>query len=676
MTASAHLRQDRSWLDRGLLHLPRPVRFSLWVVGLNLVLFTLLRLGFWIAFRSGAADAAPGDLLYAFYLGLKFDLQLALLICLPPLALAVLPPLNPARRMLAKRLWIGYFVLAQALALFLYLVDFGFFGYVRSRLNASLLEHLQPVSIALQVAWQTYPVLQGLLLLAALSGGYYYFLRRVASRELLRESVAPGPWTRRGALAVVLGLYAMGVYGKWSWYPLRWSDAYFSTNDFVAALAVNPILFLSDTYDNRSEGYDLKSVRRHYASLARLLEVDHPDAERLSFERFVAPNAAPAGPLNLVVIHLESFAGFKAGAFGNRLAGTPGFDALARDGILFTNFFVPAVPTARSVFTMLTGIPDVNVGRTASRNPRVVRQHTLVNALRDHERFYFLGGSATWGNIRGILQGNIPNLHVYEEGDYEAERADGWGVTDLALFDKALAVLKESKGPFFAFIQTAGNHRPYTIPDDGSGFKLASLDESTLKENGFDSLAAYNGLRYLDFALDHFFERVRQEPYFRNTLFVMYGDHGNPSASPTPWEKLSLTSFHVPFLIYAPGLIREGRRIDTPASLVDLLPTSLSLMKVPYRNTTLGRDLLSPRPAAEHFAFLPMGILNEEFLLQLGQGRPDRLYRYRSSTPTVDVRAAHPEAALELHDLREALLQTSAYLLYHNPPRPHAPDPR
>jgi phosphoglycerol transferase MdoB-like AlkP superfamily enzyme len=306
----------------------------------------------------------------------------------------------------------------------------------------------------------------------------------------------------------------------------------------------------------------------------------------------------------------------------------------------------------------------------------VVNQHTLVNALRDHERFYFLGGSATWGNIRGILQSNIANLHVYEEGNYQAERADGWGVTDLALFDKALAVLKERKKPFFAFIQTSGNHRPYTIPEDKSGFALASLDEKALAENGFDSLAAYNGLRYLDFALGQFFERVRREPYFRNTVFVMYGDHGNPSASPTPWEQLKLTGVHVPFVIYAPGLFRQGRHIDTAASLVDLLPTSLSLMKVPYRNTTLGRDLLSPRPAAENFAFLPFGILNDEFLLQFGADGQNHLFRYRSSAPTLDVLASRPDVAARLLDLREAFFQTALYLLYHNPPRPHAPDSR
>ena len=664
-------------LPRLLRPLPPTIRFLLWVVGLNLVVFTAFRITFWLVFRSGAPDAPADELLHAFYLGLKFDLRLALLICLPPLALAILPVLHPARRPRVRTLWLGYFAVAQALVVFLYLVDLGHYGYVRARLNATLLEHLQPVSLALQMAWETYPVVWGLVLVGALAAVHLALLRRFAAPEWTLAGSALGRWTRRGIVTAVLALCALGIFGKWSWYPLRWSDAYFTPNDFVAAVALNPILYLADTYDNRTKDYDKRLVRQHYDLVARLLGVQEPEPERLSFERYVAPDPTPAAPPNLVVIHLESFAGFKAGVLGNPLGATPNFDALAHDGILFTNFFVPAVPTARSVFTMLTGIPDNNPGRSASRNPLVVSQHTLVNALQGHERYYFLGGSATWGNVRGILQKNIENLQVYEEGSYDAEHLDTWGVSDIALFDKALAVLKNRDKPFFAFIQTSGNHRPFTIPEDPEGrrgFELAEMDEHKLKDAGFDGLAAYNGLRFFDHALGYFFRNARSEPYFRNTVFVMYGDHGNPSASPTPWQQLELTSFHVPMLIYAPGLVREGRRVDTAASLVDLLPTSLSLMKVPYRNTTFGRDLLTPRPPEEHFSLLPIGIVNDDYLLRIAPDGSRRLYRYRSNEPTVDVQAAHPEIVARLGKLHEAFFQTSLYLLHNNPPRPHTPE--
>lgn len=653
--------------------LPKRIRFVAWAVVFSFISLVALRLAFWLSFRSLAAQVPAQELLQGLYLGLKFDLRLALFIGVPPLLLGWLRWLDPARRNGATRLWLGYFVAIQALVLFLYLVDFGHYGYVRARLNASVVEHLFPLSVSLHMAWESYPIVWGVLGIALLSALHLILLRRFAVPELARDGAIARPWARRAAVGAMVVLYGLGMYGKWSWYPLRWSDAYFSTNEFVAALALNPVLFLGDTFANRAQRYDQKKVREHYSSVAAMLGVDRPDAQALNFARYYAPASAPPEPYNLVVIHLESFAAFKVGTFGNKLNATPNFDAIARDGVLFTNFFVPAVPTARAVFSMVTGIPDYNPGRSASRNPLLVSQHTLINALKGYERFYFLGGSATWGNIRGILQGNIEDLQVFEEGDFEAGRTDAWGISDLALFDKALATLHGRRKPFFAFIQTSGNHRPYTIPDDRRGFELAQVDEATLTANEFDGLPAYNALRFFDYALGDFFRRARQEPYFRNTVFVMYGDHGNPSASPTAWQQLGLTSFHVPFVIYAPGLVKP-RRIDQAASLVDLLPTSLTLMGVPHLNTTLGRDLLAPRAPEERFALVPDGLLTDEFFLARGPGGQDRLYQHRSDAPTKEQQAEQPEALARMQRLHQALYQSSLYLLHHNPPRTHAAD--
>jgi len=325
------------------------------------------------------------------------------------------------------------------------------------------------------------------------------------------------------------------------------------------------------------------------------------------------------------------------------------------------------------VFEMLTGVPDVNPTTTASRNPLIVNQHTLVNALEGYEKYYFLGGSATWGNIRGLFAHNIPGLHIFEEGDYDAPQVDGWGVSDVVLFDKAQRAFRGQTKPFFAFIQTAGNHRPYTIPDDHPGFELARVDAAALAENGFDGLAAYNGMRYLDFSLGSFFAKAREAPWFGNTVFVMYGDHGNPSTLQTPWEQLLLTGYHVPLVIYAPGLLKGGGRIDFTASLTDSLPTALSLIGVPYLNTALGRDVLDLAAGDRHFSLIGFtGVLDDEFYFRLDPGGP-RLFRYRSEKGAEDVHERFPEKAAELQRLQEALYETSKYMLYHNPARPHAP---
>jgi phosphoglycerol transferase MdoB-like AlkP superfamily enzyme len=650
------------------------VRFLLVVVAINAAMYAVLRFGFWAAYRDASAGASAHDVLSALYLGLKFDLRLALLLALPLALIGWIPRFDPKRSRLARMAWIGYFTAAQSTVLLLYFIDFGHYGYLHTRLNAGLLEHLTPVAVAAQMAWETYPIVPATAGLLLLSFGYAWILRGAARRTLASASEPLGRWLKVTLLGAVATLYTLGLWGAWSLYPLRWSVAYFSANDAVAALALNPVLFLADTVPDRGRVYDARKVRAHYAHTASLLGVEAPRPRDLDFARYVAPPSRPAAPYNLVVIHMESLAAFQLGSFGNPLNATPHFDALARDGTLFTNFFVPQGPTARSVFTMLTGIPDLNPGRTASRNPLVVSQHTLVNALVGYEKYYFLGGSATWGNIRGLLANNIPDLRMFEEGDYDAPYGDTWGVSDLVLFEKTHETFGAAREPFFAFIQTSGNHRPYTIPEDRRGFELAQVDDATLRAHGFSDLAAYNGLRLLDYALESFFARARNSAYFRRTVFVMYGDHGVVSPTPSAWRELGLTHHHVPMLIYAPGILPKGRRIDFAASLPDLLPTQLGLLGIPYLNTGIGRDVLAPGPSRPHFSLIgENAVLDDEFLLRV---LPDRahLYRYRSTTPTQDVRDQYPSEFAALRRLQEALRETSLYLLYHNPPRPHTPE--
>src|SRR5262249_15426529 len=170
---------------------------------------------------------------------------------------------------------------------------FGHYSYVRVRLNASLIDHLTPVGVAARVAWETYPIVRGVLALALLTAAYSWLADPPAVR-VLRAGGPPGGRAEGGALPGVPALYLLGIWGKWSWYPLRWSEAYFSANEAVAALALNPILFLADTTDSQAAPYDEDKVREHFPFVASLLGVDAPDPKRLDFARWVTPARKPA----------------------------------------------------------------------------------------------------------------------------------------------------------------------------------------------------------------------------------------------------------------------------------------------------------------------------------------------------------------------------------------------
>ncbi|MEJ0079492.1 MAG: sulfatase-like hydrolase/transferase [Puia sp.] len=82
-------------------------------------------------------------------------------------------------------------------------------------------------------------------------------------------------------------------------------------------------------------------------------------------------------------------------------------------------------------------------------------------------------------------------------------------------------VVKKQQAPFFAVIQTADNHRPYTIPaEDMAEFHALRIPADSLKAYGFESNDEMNAFRYTDFSFRKFIEAAGKENYFPNTIFI------------------------------------------------------------------------------------------------------------------------------------------------------------
>ncbi|HKS24616.1 MAG TPA: LTA synthase family protein [Thermoanaerobaculia bacterium] len=561
------------------------IRRTLLIFAANVVLFTLLRVAFLLVFGH---HLAGNDLLRAFYLGLKFDARIAALVVAP---MAIFGTRRAATIVVA---------VFELIILLCYAIDFGSYAYVHQRVNASELEFLRNPLISLHMVWESYHVvwfgLGILLFLAAL----VFALR--GKRDAVTAKRDP-LWQR---IALIVFLLAC-IYGKASRYPLRWSDAYVARDPFAAELALNPPQFLFETMREEPVKLDEDRVRRLYPVMAAYAGVDRPDPKSLSLARTPRVFPQTSGTPNVVVIQLESFAAFKSGAFGNRANGCPNVDRLAREGLLFTNYYSPSEKTARALYAAVFGMADVSPWQAAGNNPMAVDQYTIINAFRGYEKYFFLGGSANWSNIRGMLAHNIDGLKIFEEGSYKAKPVDVWGVTDEEVFLAASDEFSKQRKPFFALILTSGNHRPYTVPKETHGYAREILSNEDLRANGFESNDEYNSFRYLDHAVGLFLEKSKNQPWFKNTVFVLYGDHGTRTGAPgeaLTLGDLSLIVYHVPMIIYAPGFNVPPRRIDMAASHMDLMPTIASFCGVPYRNQTLGIDLFDPSSAARSAAFV------------------------------------------------------------------------
>ena len=665
-----------------LQRIPKLLRWIFSVVIILLVTMTIFRFIFYWRYNP-PGKAFSGS---AFIMGLRFDARIASVVGLAMMLLTFIPFLNPFKNNGAKKFWNFLLPVVYLIIALFYFIDFYHFDYLHQRLNASVLNYLQDAGISFNMMWQTYPLIKGTIVLLIILIAARFLFGRLLNKYLQQDSF----YKRKGAWLYVISfiLLAQIIIGKIvvmpGQFPLRWSDAFTLTDDFKANLALNPFQSFFSTLSFINSTFDIKKVKADYTLMADYLRVQHPDSTQLNFERKYTADATGNKP-NVVVVICESFSAYKSSMYGNPLNTTPFFSQLCTNGIFFDRCFTPAYGTARGVWATVTGIPDVESPSTASRNPNAVNQHTIINDFNGYDNFYFLGGNANWANIRGLLTNNINGLHLYEEQDYKASTIDVWGISDKNLFLEANKVLKEQNKPFFAVIQTADNHRPYTIPKEDEGsFKRVSFSTDSLKRFGFENNEELNAFRFTDFCYQQFIEAAKKEKYFDNTIFVFVGDHGIRGSAgdmfPKSWTEQGLTCEHVPLLFYAPKLLQPARIHDV-CSQVDILPTVASVVKTAYTNNTFGRNLFDTVPPPNQFKSLPyrekyafiidhdvrtIGLVSNQyyFLKNLKTGKEDFVSVVNNNP--VEKNAQTDSVRNYLSQLTDAYYETAKYLMLNN----------
>jgi len=663
-----------------LFYHSRRLKFIFGSVLSFLGLFVFFRLFFVVLF-FGEMDGTWAELIRALWVGVRFDLRLAVLILVPVGLFFMIPFINPLRMRISKQLINIYLRTVAVLVTFFFAFDIAHYGYLNHRIDVSAFKLLENPLIALQMVWESYPVIWSIIGLSiliwatwrAIEKAFQYLKDR---QRLVRFRDKFFGFTMGGLILL------FSMWGTFRQYKLLWSDVYFSEDSFIVAAGLNPILYFNETRSFVLEDFNEGKTREYYDLMIQELGVKQPDSKRLSYARTVDEREIKNQP-NIVIIFLESVGYNRMARSGNPLNATPNLDQLSTEGIFFDRFYIPMVGTARSVFGMVTGIHDVVRVETASSNPRIVDQYSLINALTGYEKYYIMGGSASWRNIRGLLQNNIPDMQIKDQDDLDFPRLDVWGISDNDLFKFAHETFQniDQSQPFFAIVQTATNHRPYSIPKNIKGFDLKDVDKTVLSNAGFDSKEQYNAMRMLDHAVGEYISSAKTASYFNNTIFLFFGDHGtsDPRALHMPKSDydLKLRSYQVPFFIYGPELIKGGIVRNDVSQLVDLLPTVNGLAGKPYENRTMGRDLLNGEIPIDPLALIinkkmakpHIAVIGQNYYLSMANRRGGsrvKLHELWSDKPLVNVKDKYPEITDRYLGRLKGIYETTKYMLYHN----------
>jgi phosphoglycerol transferase MdoB-like AlkP superfamily enzyme len=623
--------------------------------------FQALRVGLWWCHRNLAAVEPARDVARAFLVGLRFDAAVAACLTVAVAALAALASLlrgNAGER----RTYLGCALLAAPAIAVLGLAEIEFYGEFFARYNSLALHYWQQPATVLSMVWHGFPVIRYLLLAGAMAAAHVAAVAWLA-RRLAPDGAAAAcrGWIAPARLAAVAGLLLLAARGGWQREPLDWGDAVHSRSQFANHLALNGLWSLGRAA--LAEARRDEPLERMWRAPLSLAVAE----ERM--ERILRPEPAARSvslrdtgrPPNMVVILMESFSARFCGACGADASDdgyTPCFDRLAADGILFDRCLSAGTHTHQANVAVVAGRPNVpgheSLMEDATFGARPLGALPQRLADRGYGTWYLYNGDLAWENMRGFFRVQGIDRFV-ERADFPASQQfdSTWGPSDEELFRRANAELTHAPQPFYATICTMSNHEPFDLPRP-LPFEPVS-GQGVMDER-------LNGIRYADWAVGQFFEQARHEDYFRNTLFVLVGDHGF-SVAPVLTE-LRLLRFHVPLLFYAPELLpRKGEVRRAVASQLDLVPTVLGLLGAAPADGLWGRDLFAlPADDAGWAYFKPSehsaeaGWAEGERLLVKTNDGQTKLYRFDLGFPAV----VDPADDAALADRMDADLQ--AYL--------------
>ena len=286
-------------------------------------------------------------------------------------------------------------------------------------------------------------------------------------------------------------------------------------------------------------------------------------------------------------------------------------------------------------------------------------------SARDFDDVYVYNGDFAWDNQSGFFGNQGMTTFIGRNDFVNPVFSDPtWGVSDQDMFDRGAQELAHNYGkkPFYALLQTLSNHTPYALP------KNLPVEPVT----GFGRLDEHlTAMRYSDWALGQFFEKARKEPYFKETLFVIVGDHGFGNSQQV--TEMDLGRFNVPMLMIAPGIQEKfGKRNHTVGTQIDIVPTIMGRLGGDTRHQCWGRDLLNLPEGDQGIGMVkPSGsdqnvflIEGDRILIESKEAEP-RVYRYQLGSEFKAERI-EPDDKAQMVKKLESFIQTATQSLLNN----------
>jgi phosphoglycerol transferase MdoB-like AlkP superfamily enzyme len=388
-------------------------------------------------------------------------------------------------------------------------------------------------------------------------------------------------WLGLGALAVIC------MRGGLQKLPMNESLVSVSENNFVNQGAVNPAWHLAnDIY--RAGIFAGNPFETAEEQIAEEIVKKLFDCEPDSFPQILVTDRP-----NIVLIILESYTADVVASLGGEKNISPSLENLIGEGVFFNSIYASGTRTDQGIVSLFNGWPATpyySIMRSTEKSRNLPSLPVLFLEEGYATSFYY-GGKSNFSNLN-VYCFNQKFERIVDEGIFpDTIPRGGWGIHDEFVFRFQLDELNRSRQPFFSSIMTLSNHEPFDVPGP---VRIPGNKEA----DRFRNSAAYT-----DAVLGEYIEKAKQQPWYRNTLFIIAADHGH--SLPLHKNVYYPDSHRIPFLLFGEVIKPEfrGAVVTKLGGHHDLAGTLLPQLGMPKEAKYFewSKNLLNP--TVESFAY-------------------------------------------------------------------------
>jgi phosphoglycerol transferase MdoB-like AlkP superfamily enzyme len=616
-----------------------------WVLFLRLMLamllFTLCRIGFYIYNTTYFPEMTVGHFLRIMWGGLRFDMTAVLYINALFILLHLVPfdfRFNAVYQSMLKYM----FFILNGIGIAANLADFIYYKFTLRRTTADIFNEFEEGPGAGNLFFR---FLLDYWYVTAFAVGIYWlmvFLYKWIHVEgpMVQNRIA---YYSAGVLAIpmVAYLFIGGVRGgfKHSTRPITLSNA----GEYVKYPRETNLVLNTPFSVFRTIGKTKIQKVKYFESeeaVASVFNPVHTPEDTVAFR-----------PDNVVVILLESFSKEFFGAFNKDKPGykgyTPFLDSLIQHSRTFQYSFSNGRKSIDGPPSALASLPTLGVPFVLT--PYATNKfNSLATTLGDkgYHTAFFIGHPNGAMGYTGFTQ--LAGFQEYYGMDEygNSEDSDGlWGIWDHKFLPFFANKLNEFKKPFFATLFTVSSHHPFKVPQEFEG-KFKGGDKPILK-----------CIEYTDHSLREFFNTVKKEPWYKNTLFVFTADHCSSDIifdeSRTNWGYYS-----VPVIFFKPDNSLAGHTNEIAAQ-VDIMPSVLGHLHYDKPYVAFGRDIFREKLQPIAFNYNDAyNLYQGEYLLTFNGEKTIGLYNFvQDKMLTHDLRNEKPEVIEQMEPKIKAIIQ-------------------